>query len=222
VTTRLKLVKSSVPEFMIERGHQWMIWEHVENNEKVPLDLASIRRKVSAHEEGRRPEPVLYGSANDLKNFTTYADACRLAAYLRKAKAMQAGIGYALTGDDRIVAFDFDDVLDDQGNFIDKRIEAVVRRLGTYTEISPGGYGVHCFVLVSVATKAMLLALIPSWCSFSDKPGRCLQAHGLRGQGIRDGHRQAARRLFTTGQHEGGSLFIGVAKVEPPRRAHAD
>ena len=52
------------------------------------------------------------------------------------------GIGFVLTGDG-LVGFDFDHVLDKNGQITDPKIAAAVTELDSYTEVSPSGFGLR-------------------------------------------------------------------------------
>lgn len=57
-----------------------------------------------------------------------------------------SGVGFVFSPDDDYVGIDFDHVLDEMGEIIDPRIAEMVAELDSYTEISPGGDGLHVFV----------------------------------------------------------------------------
>lgn len=65
-----------------------------------------------------------------------------------------SGIGFAFTKENDFCGFDIDSekdshgkvisrVVDGDGNIIDPKIEELVKRIGSYTEISPSGEGIH-------------------------------------------------------------------------------
>jgi hypothetical protein len=172
---------TTVPEFLQQR-EQWVVWYAIkradkERLEKYPLSLSHVRAIVDAHEQHGTPLPrnIERGNANDAANMTSFEDACALAAYIdassrtTKDTTTGAGVGFALRGDDQVVAFDFDNVLDAKGQVVDTRIVRLLRELATYTERSPGGKGLHAIVAVSPAMKRKIFDRVGTWTSFTDR-----------------------------------------------------
>jgi hypothetical protein len=162
-------VQKTIPEFL--RGRvQWLVWWAEQNGRKTPLSLARARQHVDEHEQGRKAiVRNMRGSANDPANFTDLDDAIALAEHLTTTARMQCGIGYALKGDDQVIVFDFDDVLDERGQITDARVAAVIRDLGTFVDVSPSGRGLHAYCAVSPALKRRMLEHIGSWTPFTAK-----------------------------------------------------
>jgi primase-polymerase (primpol)-like protein len=62
-----------------------------------------------------------------------------------------SGIGYCLADDDNKVFFDFDHCISDDG-VIDEQVDALVKELNSYTEVSQSGRGLHVIVGSSAPT----------------------------------------------------------------------
>jgi len=57
------------------------------------------------------------------------------------------GIGPIIGRGNTLACFDFDHCLDKNGNIISEKIRAFVEVIGSYTEVSVSGTGIHCFVV---------------------------------------------------------------------------
>ncbi|MBV5330332.1 MAG: hypothetical protein JZU65_22330, partial [Chlorobium sp.] len=55
------------------------------------------------------------------------------------------GVGFVLTKNDPFTALDLDKCIDADGN-CDDQTEAIIKRLNSYTEISPSGTGTRIFI----------------------------------------------------------------------------
>lgn len=80
----------------------------------------------------------------------TYEDA--LKAHLG-SKGATAGIGYVMTGQTDFVGIDLDDCIDDSGT-VSEWAQEVVKRVDSYTEVSPSGRGLRIFVEANELTEA--------------------------------------------------------------------
>ena len=80
-------------------------------------------------------------------------------------------MGYALAGDDQVIAFDFDNVIDKEGKITDAKIARLLRDLKTWVEYSPSGNGLHAWCAVSPALKKRMQERIGAWTPFTQKGG---------------------------------------------------
>jgi putative DNA primase/helicase len=120
-----------VPSVLTDRP-QWVLWRHELRDgktTKIPYDAKT----------GRMAE------SDDPATWAPYATA--LEAY---AASDLDGIGFVFAADDGLAGFDFDDCLDDAGNFVSETVAGYVARLGSYTEVSPSGHGVKVFLFGAV------------------------------------------------------------------------
>lgn len=121
-------------------------------NFSIPQALTSYKQFVVWRYEARdggkptkRPFDAKTGrpaSTSDPSTWSSYAQA--LAAL---ETGNFAGVGFVLSGDDPFAVFDLDDALDGNGELKPWAAE-IVRRLDTYTEISPSGRGLHVWCRV--------------------------------------------------------------------------
>lgn len=159
----------NVPDFLRSRD-RWVVWEST--SRKMPIRLAAVRQWIESSETGRGTRPQnLYGNVNDLANHTNFETAQSYAQWLADKTRKTYGVGFALTGDDQVIAFDFDHVLNDDGTLIDQRIEQLLRDLHTWAEVSPSGTGLHAWCVVSPSLKRHMLDRIGAWTPFTAKGG---------------------------------------------------
>ncbi len=108
----------------------WLVWRLEENkNSNKPL-------KVPYYVNGRRRHGV-NGSPEDIRDLTDFESAKQYA----KENGF-TGVGFAFLPEFGVTGLDFDNCVTD--GVIDPLVEKVT--LGTYTEISPSGNGVHAWV----------------------------------------------------------------------------
>jgi len=105
----------------LKQYNQWLLWR-LENKRKIPLSVA-----------GRKTDP-------------TRADMPFELVARVSGNSMFSGIGFSFQERDPFVAIDYDHILDESGNIKDPKIEDEIRRLNSYTEISPSGTGLHVIV----------------------------------------------------------------------------
>jgi hypothetical protein len=119
---------------------RWVVWCQEQRPDedkptKVPYIAASPRHKASS------TDPSTWG---------TYAEA-RAAVDNGRAD----GPGYVFDPDTGIAGIDLDDCLDTETGEIDPVALSIIRRLDSYTEISPSGRGVHIYVRAVVGGKGV-------------------------------------------------------------------
>ena len=124
-TITKKVTLNVIPEELIQ-FKQWVAWKGFSKNgkmKKVPIDPATGKTaKVN--------DPSTWGSFDE-------AVACF------KDQGL-SGIGFVFTKDDPFVGIDFDKCF--SGETILPEVEALVNELGSYTEISPSGNGLHTLI----------------------------------------------------------------------------
>lgn len=87
------------------------------------------------------PETDAYASATDPETWRSFAVA------REHAVSRGCGIGFVFTADDAFVGVELDACRDPETGTLDEPARSVVERLGSYTEVSPSGTGVHVLVL---------------------------------------------------------------------------
>lgn len=118
----------------------WLLWRYEPHTVPGKPDL-----KVPYYIDGSRRSGS-NGSPKDrarLGDFATAVQAAKAGNY--------TGVGIAMLPEHGITALDFDDVRDDLTGDIVPEVEAAVQ--GLYTEISPSGRGLRCFVTGSLGDR---------------------------------------------------------------------
>lgn len=111
----------------LRRHPHWVVWREQQRDgktTKVPYNATEPRVKASSTDA-------------DTWAAHTYAAKC-------VERGQAAGVGYVFSPDDEYVGVDLDNCVVD-GN-IDPHAMDVVRKLDSYTELSPSGRGLHIFV----------------------------------------------------------------------------
>lgn len=119
----------------LRRLDQWVVWRS-EPTERGPTKAPYRAERPSARASTREP--------GHWSGFQTALDAAR-------GTPRVAGVGFVLTADDPFVGIDLDDVIDPATGAVDPLAARAIRRLDTYTEISPSGTGVHLILEGSLA-----------------------------------------------------------------------
>lgn len=126
------------------------------NSTHIPVELRQRRQWVAATitpdpqrpgKTTKRPiNPATGGlaSTTDPATWGAFEDAIRRAEELSRQGAGGA-IGFVFTADDPYVGVDFDGCFDERGN-LDAQVAAWVECLGSYTEVSASGKGLHVIV----------------------------------------------------------------------------
>ncbi len=107
----------------------------------IPTELTSCARWVLRQGKIPKQSSGAAASSTDPETWTTFGAA--RTAYLAGGFD---GVGFVLNGDG-LVCFDFDHCIDVNGQITDPKVAAFVERLGSYTEVSTSGDGLHVFVL---------------------------------------------------------------------------
>lgn len=124
-------VYKHIPDLLKEHKG-WLVWKFKQmGSGKKPL-------KIPYYVEGKWRKGT-HGSREDRAHLATYDKALAL---LSKEKDRYKGLGFALLADWNLVAVDFDDCVDKQGN-VHPDVYKLVK--GTYWEFSPSGKGVRAF-----------------------------------------------------------------------------
>ena len=115
----------NIPPEMVLFPH-WLLWRYVtkagrEKPIKLPVDVSG--------------DAIDATTAN--MSFTTVCEAMQV------HPERYSGIGYSFQESDPFTGYDLDGVLNDTGEITDPEITEDVRRLNSYSEISPSGRGLH-------------------------------------------------------------------------------
>jgi AAA domain len=114
-----------IPETMRNRP-QWGVWLRA-GREKRPYS----------------PRTRQLTSPADPRDWGTYEEACK---ELARRPDYYAGLGFILTEQDAFTGIDLDACRDPDTGKIASWAQEIVTRLGTYTEVSPSGTGLHLFL----------------------------------------------------------------------------
>jgi len=108
---------------------QWVAWRYVQRpGEPKPTKVPYNARTGRA------------ASTTDPQTWSSYLEACSY------AEGHADGIGYVLSEDDPYVGVDLDHCRDPESGSIEMWAKVIVRRLASYTEISPSQTGLRIFV----------------------------------------------------------------------------
>jgi len=114
---------------------QWICWRAVpKNNDPAKMDKQPVN-----------PHTGQLASTNDPTTWGNFEEAV---AGVNQFKL--TGLGLVFSATDGLTGFDFDDCVDDQGN-INPEVTAMLKRLGSYAEISPSGKGIKVWVKAKFA-----------------------------------------------------------------------
>lgn len=124
------------------RALGWVLWRAESRGEgkpaKVPYCISDPSRKASS------TDPATWGLFQDAVDvYSVLADV--------REPAPVAGVGVVLMADAGITCLDLDRVIDEYGQ-LDLDAQALVDRANSWTEISPGGRGLHTFVRGTLPT----------------------------------------------------------------------
>ncbi len=120
---------------------QWVCWL-----EEMRPDREG---KMKATKVPYAPRTGERADSTDRATWATFAEA--QAAYLGSQKGTNpyCGIGFVFSPDDPYAGLDIDKCRDPQTGAIDERAKGYIRRLNSYTEVSPSGTGVKIWVRAS-------------------------------------------------------------------------
>lgn len=116
-----------IPETM-KGMRQWVAWR------AVPRDGKLTKVPVNPH-TGRN------ASSTDPRTWGSFVEAQRAVARFNAT-----GIGFVFSADDLLAGIDLDGCRDPHTGLIDDWAQDIIRRLDSFTEISPSGRGVHVIV----------------------------------------------------------------------------
>lgn len=101
------------------------------------------KRKNSKEEKLTKPPRQINGKLADVSNPDTWATFEAVLEALKSGKFH--GIGYVLDDSDGVVGWDFDHCINPKNGAIDPNVENIIKRINTYTEITPSGEGLRSF-----------------------------------------------------------------------------
>ena len=104
---------------------QWVCWK--------PVRRQGRETKVPVQPGGAPAKP------NDRDTWSSFEE-------VAAAAPTRGGVGYVFAVDDGLVGVDLDDVLDPETGELHEVAAGIVKRLGSYTEVSPSGCGLHIIV----------------------------------------------------------------------------
>ena len=125
----LHVVPDAIPARLRGRN-QWVVWRGERRDgrtTKVPYQVA---------------HPSRHAAVSDPTTWGTFDDAVRVQG---SASRQLAGVGYVLTREDGLVGIDLDHCRDRKTGTIAPWALAIVRRIDSYTEVSPSGTGLRIF-----------------------------------------------------------------------------
>ena len=114
----------NVPKLLLT-CNQWVAWSYKNRGSKlgkIPLD----------------PKTGNYAKVNDKNTWGSFNEAL---SYMKHKKA--DGIGFVFSSEDPFVGIDLDGCRDPETGEIQDWAEAIIKEIGSYTEISPSGKGLH-------------------------------------------------------------------------------
>ena len=110
------------------------------NIQNIPIELRDLRQWVTFNNSEKipmNPRTDKRASSTDSSTWSTF-DECV------DALDRYDGVGFVLSANDPFSAVDFDHCID--GGMVDNVAEARIKKLNSYTEISPSGEGFHVWV----------------------------------------------------------------------------
>lgn len=119
----------AVPPALTERDH-WVCWREEDRDgdpTKIPIDATAGR----------------YASTTDQTTWTSFDQAI---AYHDDPDTDTNGVGFVFAPEDTIAGVDLDNCRDPETGNSSDLAEDIIRRLDSYTEVSPSGTGYHVYV----------------------------------------------------------------------------
>jgi hypothetical protein len=114
------------------------------NYENIPKEIKKYKRFVLFN-RNKAPKTIYNNGAkaNDPNTWNSF-DECYKAWVSNPDKFMGIGIELGELEEGKVLAgIDLDHIIDDDGNIIDPSFEILIEKIGSYTEISPSGKGIH-------------------------------------------------------------------------------
>jgi len=124
VINQAQMLCGNVPKSLLT-CNQWVAWSYKNRGSKlgkIPLD----------------PKTGNYAKVNDKNTWGSFNEAL---GYMKHKKA--DGIGFVFSTEDSFVGIDLDGCRDPETGEIQDWAEAIIKEIGSYTEISPSGKGLH-------------------------------------------------------------------------------
>jgi len=119
-----------IPE-ELKRLNQWVVWRY-------EFEDGRLAKVLLDPEETRKPKRA---KTNDPSTWSSFEVAVE--TYRKKRKEWElAGIGFVLTEDDEFVGIDQDNCIDTETGEIEEWAQHIIRRVGSYAEVSPSERGV--------------------------------------------------------------------------------
>ena len=119
-----------IPQVLLSHP-QWVCWRHVDRGEGKKPDKQPVN-----------PRTLANAGVHWANTWTPFEVA--YATYQKYYNKRVYGIGFVLTPTDPFVAVDLDACV--QEDEIDSKAAKVIQTLGSYTEVSPSGHGIHILV----------------------------------------------------------------------------
>lgn len=122
----------------------------IENINNIPMELKRINNWV-LYDENKIPKQVsgVNALANNKNTFNTYEKI--LDAYKNDLNNKYSGIGFMLTQDIKIIALDLDNCI--INSELTENAKEIIKKMNTYTEISPSGKGVKVILKINSEKK---------------------------------------------------------------------
>ena len=124
-TTNIEVKLKEIPE-ELTRLNQWVAWREFKTNNKT--------KKIPINPNSGQPAKV-----NEPSTWGCYEDAVKCCQ-----NGDFNGIGFVFTKTDPFVGIDLDDCFIDET--LSPETEELIKKIGSYTEISPSGQGLHTFI----------------------------------------------------------------------------
>lgn len=125
--SQIEIQPENIPDQLKERP-RWLLWRWENRGGKLtkpPFQLSGSKASV-----------------NDPKTWSTFNDVIKVLAESGKYH----GLGFVLTEDDDLIAWDLDHCIDFKTGALAPWAEKIVETLQSYTEITPSGEGLRVFV----------------------------------------------------------------------------
>ena len=119
----------SIIESMIKNFEQWVLWKRELRDGKI----TKVPYQMS-------------GSKADSTQSSTWSTFEIVSEFYKKHTDEYDGIGYVFTKETGVIGLDFDHCLNEKGEIEWKEAKEIFEKIGSYTEISPSGDGLHIFV----------------------------------------------------------------------------
>lgn len=116
----------------------------------IPAELTELKQWVCWRTETRDNKPTKLplnpangqlASSTDRSTWTTYEEASKA-----HEDGLGDGLGFVFSASDPFCGIDIDDCLDPKNGIIETTARAIIKRLNSYTEVSPSGTGLHIIV----------------------------------------------------------------------------